>query len=223
MLKAVGQKLDDGRWFTASADRNKDPILALLKRILPHTGLVLEIGSGTGQHIAHFAKAVPELTWQPSDSDAAFRDSIRSWVMGENLGNVRAPIDLDVCRFPWPVTHADAVLCINMIHVSPWAATAALLTGAKNVLTRGGVLFLYGPYRRFGRHTALSNEAFDVQLRANDPAWGLRDLEAVVELAGTAGFELAEVVDMAANNLSVVLLSEGDRTFEHERRRPDAR
>jgi SAM-dependent methyltransferase len=211
MLKAVGQKLDNGRWFTASAERNKEPILALLKRILPHTGVVLEIGSGTGQHVAHFAKAFPELTWQPSDPDAVFRESIRSWVGLESLGNVCAPVDLDVCSFPWPVTHADVVLCINMIHVAPWAATEALLTGAKGVLIRGGVLFLYGPFRRFGRHTAPSNEAFDVQLRASDPAWGLRDLEAVVELAGTTGFELAEVVEMPANNFSVVLLSETHR------------
>jgi SAM-dependent methyltransferase len=211
MLKAVGQKLDDGRWFTASAERNKGPILTLLGRILPRTGLVLEIGSGTGQHVAHFAKALPELTWQPSEPDAAFRESIRSWVKLENLGNVRAPVDLDVCSFPWPVSHADAVLCLNMIHVAPWAATEALLTGAKGVLIPGGVLFLYGPYRRFGRHTAPSNEAFDVQLRASDPAWGLRDLEAVIELAGTSGFELAEVADMPANNFSVVLLSGADR------------
>jgi SAM-dependent methyltransferase len=222
MLKAVGQKLDDGRWFTASAERNKGPILALLERTLPRTGLVLEIGSGTGQHVAHFAKALPELTWQPSDLDAAFRESTRLWVERENLGNVRAPIDLNVCRFPWPVRHADAVLCINMIHVAPWAATAALFMGAKDVLTRGGMLFLYGPYRRFGCHTALSNEAFDAQLRANNPAWGLRDLEAVVELAGTAGFKLAEVVDMPANNLTVVLLSEADRSFERQRRSPRA-
>ncbi len=176
-----------------------------MERTLPRTGLVLEIGSGTGQHVAHFAKALPELTWQPSDPDAAFRESIRSWVRGEHLGNVRAPVDLDVCRFPWPVTHADAVLCINMIHVAPWAATEALFAGAKDVLIHGGVLFLYGPYRRFGRHTAPSNEAFDAQLRTNDPTWGLRDLEAVVELAATAGFELAEFVDMPANNFSVVL------------------
>jgi SAM-dependent methyltransferase len=211
MLKAVGQKLDNGRWFTASAERNKDPILGLLKRILPHTGLVLEIGSGTGQHVAHFAKALPELTWQPSDPDAAFRESIRSWVEFENLGNVRGPVDLDVCSFPWPVTHADVVLCINMIHVAPWAATEALLTGAKGVLIPDGVLFLYGPYRRFGRYTAPSNEAFDVQLRASNSAWGLRDLEAVIELASTSGFELAEVADMPANNFSVMLVSEAHR------------
>ena len=204
MLKAVGQKLDDGRWFTPSAERNKGPILALLERTLPRAGLVLEIGSGTGQHVAHFARALPQLAWQPSDADAAFRASIRAWTGRENLGNVHAPLDLDVRRLPWPVARVDAVLCINMIHVAPWAATQALLAGAKEVLNRGGVLFLYGPYRRFGRHTAASNEAFDAQLRASDPAWGLRDLEAVVALAAAAGFELAEVVDMPANNLSAV-------------------
>ena len=131
MLKLDGQKLDDGRWFAGSADRNKDPILNLLKRVLPPTGLVLEIGSGTGQHVAHFAKALPELSWQPSDPDDEFRDSIRLWTKWESLDNVRAPIDLEVCRFPWPVTRADAVLCVNMIHVAPWAATEALFSGAK--------------------------------------------------------------------------------------------
>jgi len=205
MLKVSGQKLDDGRWFTASAERNKEPILAVLERILPRTGLVLEIGSGTGQHVVHFAKALPELTWQPSDPDAAFRESVRLWLKSESLANVRAPVDLDVCRFPWPVTHADAVLCINVIHVAPWAAAQALLAGAKDVLKHAGVLLLYGPFRRFGRHTAPSNEAFDTLLRKTDPTWGLRDLEAVVELAVTAGFELAEVVDMPANNFSVAL------------------
>jgi hypothetical protein len=204
MLKALGQKLDDGRWFTASADRNKGPVLAELERVLPASGLVLEIASGTGQHVVHFARALPNLIWQPSDADAAFRQSVQGWVAEQHLPNVRAPLDLDVCRLPWPIAHADAVLCINMIHVAPWAATEALLTGARGVLSGGGVLFLYGPYRRHGRHTSPSNEAFDAQLRATDPAWGLRDLEAVVELAGRTGFELVRIVDMPANNLSVV-------------------
>jgi SAM-dependent methyltransferase len=183
MLKLDGQKLDDGRWFTGSAERNKEPILDLLKRVLPNAGLVLEIGSGTGQHVAHFAKALPELTWQPSDPDVEFRDSIRSWTKSESLDNVREPIDLEVCRLPWPVTRADAVLCVNMIHVAPWAATQALLSGAKCALDRGGLLVLYGPYLRFGRHTAASNEAFDARLRATNPSWGLRNLEQVVEIA----------------------------------------
>jgi SAM-dependent methyltransferase len=204
MLKLVGEKLENGRWFTASAERNKGPILAVLERTLPRAGLVLEIGSGTGQHVAHFAKALPALTWQPSDPDAAFRESVAEWIARERLENVRAPVDLDVLKRPWSVAGADAIVCINMIHVAPWAATEALLAGARDVLTPGGVLFLYGPYRRFGRHTAPSNEAFDAQLRAHDPAWGVRDLEAVAELAGAAGFELADVVEMPANNFGVI-------------------
>jgi SAM-dependent methyltransferase len=211
MLKAVGQQLGDGRWFTASAERNKDPILAVLKRVLPRNGLVLEIASGTGQHVAHFAMALPEVAWQPSDADPAFRASILSWIGSENLCNVRPPLDLDVFRLPWPVTRADAVLCINMIHVAPWAATEALLTGAKAVLAERGVLVLYGPYRRFGRHTAASNEAFDRQLHASDAAWGLRDMEAVVALAGAVGFELTEIVEMPANNFMIMFQSPPDR------------
>jgi hypothetical protein len=209
MLKAVGQQLEDGRWLAPSAERNREPILAELKRVLPNAGLVLEIASGTGEHVIHFASALPGLTWQPSDSDATFRRSIEAWIAKEAPANVRMPIDLDVRRLPWPVKRAQAVLCINMLHVSPWAATQALLDGAKSILPAGGVLFLYGPYRRFGAHTAPSNAAFDEQLRAIDPEWGLRDLEAVVELAGAAGFRLGDVVDMPGNNFSVVFRSEG--------------
>jgi len=209
MLRARGERLADGRWFTPSAERNRDPILAVLARVLPQTGLVLEIGSGTGQHVVHFAAALPRLTWQPSDPDAEFRESVRSWLAREKLANVRAPVELDVRRLPWPVTQADAVLSINMIHVAPWAATGALVAGAKRLLPDGGMLFLYGPYRRFGGHTASSNEAFDAALRASDPEWGLRDLEAVVELAGVAELDLAEVVAMPANNFSVVFRKRG--------------
>lgn len=207
MLKAVGQQLEDGRWRAAPAERNREAILTELKRVLPNAGLVLEIASGTGQHIIHFANALPRLTWQPSDADAAFRRSVEAWIAKENPANVRSPVDLDVLRRPWPIAHADAVLCINMIHVAPWAATQALLDGAKAVLPRGGVLFLYGPYRRFGRHTAASNEAFDTQLQANNPEWGLRYLETVLEVANEVGFSPVEVVDMPANNFSVVLRS----------------
>src|SRR5438046_4934296 len=149
MLKLDGQKLDDGRWFTGSVERNKGPILNLLKQVLPHTGLILEIGSGTGQHVAHFAKALPELTWQPSDPDDEFRESIRSWTKLDNLDNVRAPIALEVCRLPCPVTLADAVLCVNVIHVAPWAASHALFSGAKFVLVCGGLLVLSGLCLRF--------------------------------------------------------------------------
>jgi len=209
MLRAGGERLADGRWFAPSAERNRDPILAVLTRVLPQTGFVLEIGSGTGQHVVHFAAALPRLTWQPSDPDAEFRESVRSWLVREKLANVRAPVELDVRRLPWPFARADAVLSINMIHVAPWAATEAVVAGAKEILPDAGVLFLYGPYRRFGRHTASSNEAFDAALRASDPAWGLRDLEAVVEIARAAELDLAEVIAMPANNFSVVFRKRG--------------
>jgi SAM-dependent methyltransferase len=194
---------EDGRRVAPAAERNKEPILAMLVRHLPGAGLVLEIASGTGQHVAHFAAALPSLSWQPSDADQASYPSIRAWT--KDLANVRPPLALDVRDEPWPVSGVDAVLCINMIHISPWAATAALLRGAASALREGGLLLLYGPYRRFGRHTADSNATFDAQLRARDPAWGVRDLEAVVELARESGFALTETVDMPANNLGVVL------------------
>jgi SAM-dependent methyltransferase len=212
MLRAAGEKHPDGRWFAAPAERNKDAILAVLKRVLPPSGLVLEIGSGTGQHVVHFATALPELMWLPSDADAEFRESVRAWKREQNLANVLEPADLDVRRRPWPVARVGAVVSINMIHVAPWpAATEGLMAGAAEILPEGGVLFLYGPYRRFGGHTAPSNAAFDAGLRAQDPEWGLRDLEAVVELAAKVGLELAEIVDMPANNFSVVLRKRGAR------------
>lgn len=191
------------RQTAAAAERNKDPILGVLRRVLPRSGLVLEIASGTGQHVAHFARALPELEWQPSDADAESRASVRAWA--EGLANVRAPLDLDVLRRPWPVKDADAVIAINMIHVAPWAAAEALVAGSADLLAAGGVLFLYGPFRRFGRHTAPSNEAFDASLRASDAQWGVRDLEAVADAARAVGLALEEVVAMPANNLSVVL------------------
>ena len=184
------------------------PILEVLQRVLPQAGVVVEIASGTGQHVAHFAAALPDLVWQPSDADLRVHESIRAWIETEELTNVRAPIALDV-RQPWPLARADAVLCINMIHISPWEATLALIEGAGRVLPPGGVLFLYGPYRRFGRHTAASNAAFDASLRASDPEWGVRDLEAVEERAEAAGFRLKEIVEMPANNLSVVFQKQG--------------
>ena len=206
MPEDSGGKPDDARRFAPSADRNKGPILAMLERHLPATGVVLEIASGSGQHVAHFAAALPSLTWQPTDADGAAHASIRAW--SENLANVRPPVALDVRDRPWPVSGVDAVLCINMIHIAPAAATDALLSGARTALRGGGLLFLYGPYRRFGRHTAPSNEQFDAQLRARDPAWGIRDLETVVEIARANGFGLTEIVEMPANNLGVVLRRE---------------
>jgi len=185
-----------------ATERNRVPILEVLRRVLPAEGLALELASGTGQHAAFFAAALPTLTWQPSDPDPILRASIAAWT--EGLPNVRPPVELDATRRPWPIARADAVLCINMIHITPWAACLGLLDGAGTVLPAGGVLYLYGPYRRGGAHTAPSNAVFDADLRARNPAWGVRDLEAVEAAATAAGFTLAEIVEMPANNLSLV-------------------
>lgn len=204
MLKQRGEKTASGKWSSPSAERNKGPILDVLARVLPRRGLVLEIASGTGQHVVHFAKALPDLTWQPSDPDAELRESIVLRAREEQVANVRLPIDLDVTRRPWPLERADAVVAINMIHVAPWSATLALFEGAKALLSPEHVLFLYGPYRRGGHHTSESNALFDRDLRIRDPEWGLRDLETVAGVAAGAGFVLAETVEMPANNLTLV-------------------
>src|SRR4029453_8257849 len=142
MLKQRGEKSADGKWSIPAAERNKDPILGVLARVLPRRGLVLEIASGTGQHVMHFAKALPDLTWQPSDPDAELRESIALGLLEEQRGNAKSPIDLDVTRLPWPLQTADAVLAINMIHVAPWSATLALFEGANALLSTEHVLFL---------------------------------------------------------------------------------
>jgi len=204
MLKQRGDKTANGKWSTPSAERNKGPILDVLARVLPRRGLVLEIASGTGQHVLHFARALPDLAWQPSDADAELRGSVALRLREEQRANVNDPIELDVARLPWPLRAADAVVAINMIHVAPWSATPALFEGAKALLPAGHVLFLYGPYRRFGHHTSESNAQFDRDLRAQNPEWGLRDLEAVSDVAAGAGFALDETVEMPANNLSLI-------------------
>ena len=173
-----------------SAERNKQPILEILARVLPPTGLALEIGSNTGQHVTHFAKALPGLQFQPSEMDEGMHASIAAWTRHENLANVRPPLAFDVMNLPWPVHAADAVICINVIHISPWEATLALMQGAGEILPPGGVLVTYGPYRRNGRQTAPSNAAFDADLKSRNPSWGVRDME--------------EVVAMPANNFTLV-------------------
>ena len=191
-----------GWWGCSAADRNRGPILEVLERALPKQGLVLEIASGAGRHVAYFANALADLVWQPSEPDADLRRVISAAVAG--LPNVREPLDLDVLQPSWPTTEADAIVNINMIHVAPWAATGALMHGAAAVLGNGGVLYMYGPYRRFGSHTAPSNAAFDERLRMHDPQWGLRDMEDVERLAGEAGLSLERTVAMPANNFSLV-------------------
>jgi SAM-dependent methyltransferase len=194
----------DLRQHAPAAERNREPILAVLERVLPATGTVLEIASGTGQHAVHFAAALPQLVWQPSDPGEDARASIAAWTAHSGLANVRAPLALDVRDASWSIDAADAIVCINMIHISPWASAQALMDGAGRLLGPGGVLFLYGPYRIGGAHTAPSNAAFDTQLRSRDPAWGVRNMEEVVALADAAGFDADNPVAMPANNFSLV-------------------
>jgi SAM-dependent methyltransferase len=198
------QPVPSGGLHAAATERNREPILDVLRRVLPPAGLVLEIASGTGQHVAYFARALPALTWQPSDPSPPHRDSVRAWTRAAAVENVGDPVALDVESWPWPVTRADAILNINMIHIAPWPAAVALFQGAARVLPTGGVLFLYGPFKRGGVHTAESNQRFDERLRGEDPRWGVRDLDDVQAVAEEAGFEVAEIVAMPANNLSVV-------------------
>jgi SAM-dependent methyltransferase len=171
--------------------------------VLPKSGLVLEIASGTGQHIVHFARELQYLEWQPSDPDPEMHGSIKQWIARTGVNNVRDPLRLKVCSTAWPI-HADAVLCINMIHIAPWSATLGLMSGASRLLPKKGLLYLYGPYRRYGRHTSASNEAFDRDLRSRNAEWGVRDLETVAEAAANYGLALEDVVEMPANNLSAI-------------------
>jgi hypothetical protein len=194
-----------GNALTAPAvARNRDTILAVLREVLPAAGTVLEIASGTGEHAVHFAAALPHLAWQPSDPDAEARGSIAAHAAQAALANLLPPLELDASAPLWPITRADALVSINMIHISPWRAAQGLMAGAARLLSAGAPLYLYGPYRQHGLHTAPSNAAFDESLRARDPEWGVRDLDEVVALAAAHGFALQRTVPMPANNLSVV-------------------
>ena len=190
--------------FSPAAARNAVPIAELLKRVLPPSGLVLEIASGSGEHAAHFARALPALVWQPSDPDEAARRSIVAHASAAGLANIRPPLAIDVTRQPWPVTRVDAVVAINMIHIAPWDATIGLMAGVEATLAEGGVLYLYGPFREDGAHTASSNAAFDDSLRAMNTSWGIRDIEAVAAAGRTHDLHLAERIAMPANNLSLI-------------------
>ena len=184
--------------------RNRDVILEVLRGILPSSGVVLEIASGSGEHVVHFANALPGLTFQPSDPELEAVQSIAAWIHHSGAVNIHPPLILDAAATTWPVISADAVLCINMIHISPWAATEGLMRGAAKILRPGSPLYLYGPYRRTDIVTAPSNEAFDASLKSRNSEWGLRDLEAVAGLARSAGFSGPQILEMPANNLSVV-------------------
>lgn len=202
------------RQYAAATERNRQPILEVLKRVLPPTGIVLEIASGTGEHITFFAPILNHLQWLPSDPQAIAQQSIQAWREALPSANLLPPLSLDVSMQPWPVEEPSvtdrlsqpitAIVNINMIHISPWEMCAHLMAGAGRILPDGGVLYLYGPFIRQGEPMAPGNEAFDVMLRDRNSSWGIRDLADVVAIAQQQGLTLLEVVNMPANNLSVV-------------------
>jgi SAM-dependent methyltransferase len=206
---------DKSRFYEASvhgskrsapaAQRNREPIADVLRDWLPPGGLVLEIASGTGEHAAHFARAFPGLEWQPSDVEPLALASIEEWRRDSNVPNLRPPIELDASSPDWPVESADAVLSINMVHISPWASALGLIAGSARILPKGGALILYGPWRKEGVGTVPSNIAFDSDLKRRNPEWGLRLVEDFAAAAGEAGFSLESLRDMPANNLMLLL------------------
>lgn len=187
-----------------AAARNREPIAAILADELPPSGTVLEIASGTGEHAIHFAGMFPTLAWQPTDPDPDALASIAAWRDDSNLANLAAPLRLDAASAEWPVTEADAAVCINMIHISPVAATQGLVKGAAAILPENGPLVLYGPYLEDGVETVASNLAFDRSLKARNPAWGLRRIEWLDELAASVGLLRTRREEMPANNLTLV-------------------
>jgi hypothetical protein len=192
------------RQSAPAALRNREPILGVLQSVLPDAGLVLELASGTGEHAVFFARHLPGLTWQPSDPSLTAHQSIIAWAASEGSENVLPPLDIDAASDVWPITHAAALVCINMIHISPWESTLGLMRGAGRLLGPGAPLYLYGPYKRRDHRLEPSNAAFDQSLRSRDPRWGLRELDEVVACAAEHGLRLDQVVEMPANNLSVV-------------------
>ncbi|TCH98610.1 DUF938 domain-containing protein [Roseococcus sp. SYP-B2431] len=192
----------DARRHAPATARNRDPLLDVLRGVLPSEGLVLEVASGSGEHAIHFAAALPGLTWQPTDPDEGARASIDAWAKASGIGNIRPALPLDASAWPWTVPAADALLCVNMIHIAPWSATTGLLRGACELLSPGAPLILYGPFLRASVQTAQGNLVFDADLRARNPQWGLRALEEVTQAA--VGFSLERIVEMPANNLTVI-------------------
>jgi cyclopropane fatty-acyl-phospholipid synthase-like methyltransferase len=197
--------LISARRFSPSTARNREPILNVLDGALPENGRVLEIASGSGEHAVYIARAMPKITWQPSDPEDDARASIDAWIAHEELANIAPPLAIDVRAPDWNVEGPfDAIVAINMIHYSPWEATPALFEGASRLLGKGGIVFLYGPYKRDGRHTAPSNEAFEAWLKERDPSFGVRDLYEVERAAQYSGLSLRQVIEMPANNFSLI-------------------
>jgi hypothetical protein len=197
-----GEAGADARRYAPAVARNRDPLLEVLRDALPAAGLVLEIASGSGEHAVHMAAALPGLSWQPSDPDGGARASIDAWARESGLPNIRPVLALDASAWPWPIGTADGILCVNMIHIAPWSAALGLLRGACALLPIGAPLILYGPFLRADVQTAQGNIDFDASLRARNPQWGIRSLEEVAKAA--EGFSLDRIVEMPANNLTVV-------------------
>ena len=199
--------------FSPAADRNKQPILDVLREVLPDHGTALEIASGTGQHVAWFAANLPQWTWQATDAVPAALDSISAWVAEQGLLNVRPPLVLDVMAPEWLPGDVvfDLVYCANMLHISPWTTCAALMQGSARHLAPGGLLVTYGPYLEDGVPTSEGNLGFDKSLRAQDPAWGIRRKEDVAQEAARAGLRLQARHAMPANNLLLVWAKADDR------------
>ncbi|HMI89688.1 MAG TPA: DUF938 domain-containing protein [Polyangiaceae bacterium] len=195
-----------------AADRNKEPILEILRDVLPARGMVLEVASGSGQHTVFFAHALPELVWQPSDADEGALDSIRAYCVEASLGNVRSPVWLDASASAWPIERADAVVNINMIHIAPWAACLGLLQGSARILAPGAPLVLYGPFVIDGDFLGPSNVEFDRRLRSENADWGVRELRDVESAAKECGFRLERVEARPANNQVVLLRRTGNAT-----------
>jgi cyclopropane fatty-acyl-phospholipid synthase-like methyltransferase len=180
----------DAKRYAPATLRNRAAITDVLRELLPAQGTVLEIASGSGEHVVHFAGQFPDLNWQPSDPDPAALASIDAWAADSGLTNIAPPVALDASARQWSVKAVDAILCINMIHISPWSATQGLMTGAATILPKGAPLYIYGPFRRAGTPTAPSNDAFDASLRSRNPDWGVRELEGVAEIASQAGLSV---------------------------------
>jgi Protein of unknown function (DUF938) len=198
----------EAKRFAPATERNRDAIVAVLREVLPETGTMLEIASGTGEHIVHFAEAFPQLHWQPSDYDEAGLASISAWSADSGCANILSPLHIDAMAPDWPIQAADGMLCINMIHIAPWEAAEGLFARAGRLLTIGAPLYLYGPYLEADVPTAESNAAFDASLKSRNAAWGLRHLDDIAELAERNGFVLERRIDMPANNLSLVFIKQ---------------
>lgn len=204
-LEARSQR--EARLFSPSAARNRDAIREAFAATMPGEGTVIEVASGTGEHVAHLAASAPSLFFRPGDPDAASRASIAAWTAHLGLKNIAAPHAIDVTGASWHkgFSPSNGVLSINMIHIAPFDAALGLMRGAGHLLCDGGRLFLYGPFSRNGVHTAPSNADFDASLKSRDPRWGVRDLENdILPIANGAGLSLAAVIDMPANNFAAI-------------------